>query len=270
MTGALKAMVPRFAKEHLKQARRYYRLRSGAASGEPRFDCPICHYHGHFLPRRRSRYSECPSCGSLPRHRLEHLVMKRVFRDRDTRDWRVLYVAPEAFLRKHFVRGFGKVETADLVRNDVDHKQDLRDMSFADASFNMVVACHVLEHIDDDSAAIREVARVLRPGGVAILPVPIVAERTIEYGAPCAAECGHVRACGIDYYNRFRNIFHRVDLFHSEHFPATYQLHAWEDRSGFPTQNVPLRPPMEGHKHSNAIPVCWKLPGAGLSQPVAA
>jgi ubiquinone/menaquinone biosynthesis C-methylase UbiE len=45
-------------------------------------------------------------------------------------------------------------------------------MPFADNSFDRVVAAEVLEHIPDDVTAISEIARVLRPGGVAAVTVP--------------------------------------------------------------------------------------------------
>jgi len=45
-------------------------------------------------------------------------------------------------------------------------------MPFSDAVFDRVIAAEVLEHIDDDQAALREIARVLRPGGLLAVTVP--------------------------------------------------------------------------------------------------
>jgi SAM-dependent methyltransferase len=58
----------------------------------------------------------------------------------------------------------------------LDHAARLRAdgalLPFADGSFDLVCALDVLEHLDDDAAAVRELRRVLRPGGVLLVFVP--------------------------------------------------------------------------------------------------
>jgi SAM-dependent methyltransferase len=49
---------------------------------------------------------------------------------------------------------------------------DATAMPFPDGSFDRVIAAEVLEHIPADQAAMNEIARVLRPGGVAAVTVP--------------------------------------------------------------------------------------------------
>ncbi len=75
---------------------------------------------------------------------------------------------------------------------------DATRLPFPDATFDVVITSEVLEHITDDTAAIREMARVLRPGGRFAASVPARWPETInwrlsdEYHAP-AAVGGHVR-----------------------------------------------------------------------------
>jgi SAM-dependent methyltransferase len=45
-------------------------------------------------------------------------------------------------------------------------------LPFGDAIYDLVLATDIVEHVDDDALALREIARVLRPGGVALLTVP--------------------------------------------------------------------------------------------------
>jgi SAM-dependent methyltransferase len=66
---------------------------------------------------------------------------------------------------------------------------DVTDLPFGDQTFDAAVLGEVLEHIPDDSAALREVARVVRPEGVLAVSVPADPAR---FG-PSDDWAGHVR-----------------------------------------------------------------------------
>lgn len=197
----------------LRSAYNSFRERVLRARGASSFTCSVCLHIGPFLVFRGRPSAQCPRCGSLERHRLQALVNAQLMVDVSGKS--LLHIAPEKFFRSSFGRMFGRYETADLERHDVDHKADLTALPFSDGSFDFVYASHVLEHVRDDAKAISEIRRVLRPGGIAILPVPIVAERTIEYVAPRPQESNHVRAPGRDYFDRYRKAFDRVELYES-------------------------------------------------------
>ena len=57
---------------------------------------------------------------------------------------------------------------------------DITDMQFPSNYFDCVICYHVLEHIPDDQKAMEEIFRVLKPGGWAILQVPILRDKTFE------------------------------------------------------------------------------------------
>ena len=105
----------------------------------------------------------------------------------------------------------------------VDHRVDILDLPFEDGSYDFVFASHVLEHIRDDRKAIKEIRRVLRPNGMAVLPVPIVCDKTIEYPEANCYEAD-VRAPGPDYFERYKEYFGRVEVYASESFPPKYQF----------------------------------------------
>ena len=225
-----------------------------------RFTCPLCRYRGPFEDVAPDtgvrRHARCPACGSMERHRLQFLVLKRILEDRDPSQMRVLHIAPEEFFRPLFSSWFEHRDTADLERFDVDLRLDLCRLPFPEETYDCVFASHVLEHVPRDVMAVAEIRRVLKPGGLAILPVPLVAERTIEYPAPNPFESGHVRAPGLDYYHRFETLFSSVDLYPSTVFPDCYQTYEYEDRTAWPTEKCPLLPPMEGERHVDIVPVC--------------
>lgn len=215
--------------------------------GKPTFECPICGYRGPFRDIRPATgervNAKCACCGALERHRLQHLVMERVSSSIDTRAMRMLHFAPEDFFRARFAGTFGTYETADLSMPGVDHHVDLQSLPFASGSFDIVYASHVLEHVPDDRAAIAEIRRILAPGGIAILPVPLVAPATIEYAEPNPMESGHVRAPGPDYFDRYRAHFAKVELHASEDFPERFQLFVHEERpAGNATRNRDIVP----------------------------
>jgi SAM-dependent methyltransferase len=229
-------------------------------SSRERFTCPICDYRGIFLDVEREtgnrQHALCPKCRLLERHRLQWLAVQRLREELDFATLRVLHIAPEKFISKQLRSLCTSYISADLYEKGVDRREDLTQMSFPDGTFDLVYCSHVLEHIKDDLAAIREVRRVLAPGGIAVLPVPILSDVTVEYQAPNPHESDHVRAPGIDYFDRYKMFFEDVQVFSSAEFDARYQLYTYEDRSCWPTPTLPHRRPSLGLKHSDYVPIC--------------
>ncbi|HHP7232870.1 MAG TPA: class I SAM-dependent methyltransferase [Xenococcaceae cyanobacterium] len=225
------------------------------------FTCPICKYRGPFKdferPAGKRKHAICPNCKALERHRLQFVVLNQILPDFEPSDKKMLHFAPESFLRKFFSSQFRSYETADIAMKEVDHQVDLQKLPFDDATYDFVFASHVLEHIPDDRRAIQEIRRILKPGGIAVLPVPLICEQTIEYPEPNPHEDYHVRAPGLDYFDRYNPYFSKVEQYGSDRLPQNYQLFIYENRSQWPNEKCPLRPPMAGEKHIGIVPVCY-------------
>ncbi|SCY89926.1 class I SAM-dependent methyltransferase [Desulfoluna spongiiphila] len=226
-----------------------------------RFRCAVCNYKGPFEdvapPTGTRKHAKCPQCNALERHRIQYLVVNKILNNVDTSSSKMLHFAPESFFRDFFSKRFGQYETADISMQDVDHRVDLQELPFKSESYDFIFASHVLEHISNDRKAISEIRRILKPNGIAILPVPIVSVKTIEYPKPNPNETYHVRAPGLDYFDRFDSLFTKVEKFNSNSFPAEYQLFIYENRTQWPTTKCPLRPRMKGEKHIDIVPVCY-------------
>lgn len=105
-----------------------------------------------------------PGTLSLERHRLMWLYLKN---DTDffTANLNVLSIAPEQCFLKRFKELKNlQYTTADLYSPIVDVKADILDLPFKDDEFDVVFCNHVLEHIEDDSKAMSELYRVMKPG----------------------------------------------------------------------------------------------------------
>jgi hypothetical protein len=157
--------------------RQFHRTLLGVWLAGARYSCNLCHYPGRrFLDDPWHPNSICPACGSHIRHRLLWAIMTRdpeLSLARLVRGRRVLHFAPERPLRRIFRRVAAAYVTADLYGTGVDANLDISEMTtVADASFDLVIACDVLEHVPHDRHAMREIRRVLAPDGSAILTVP--------------------------------------------------------------------------------------------------
>ncbi len=185
--------------------------------------CPICGYHGMFIsvghpPRWDAR---CPQCGSRERHRLMHLWVTEGGGDRLARR-RILHFAPEKTVMRQ-MRDNPLYESADLHQPGVTHRVDITRVPLPDASYDVVIAHHVLEHIPDDRQAMHELFRLLKPGGVAVLSVPLNATRqdTYENAAVTAPEQRHAhfsaedhkRYYGLDFSDRLTDVGFRPLIF---------------------------------------------------------
>ena len=181
--------------------------------------CPVCsRSFRKFLPYGRIKprpNALCPNCLSLERHRLIWLYLREktaLLKEKQS----VLHIAPEAcFIPKFEERHREKYVTADLESPLAKVKMDIHRMPFADNTFDAVLCNHVLEHVRDDIQAMKEINRVLKPGGFAIMQVPFfnpIPEKTVSDPSitdkktreKLFGQDDHVRRYGRDYSQRIQ------------------------------------------------------------------
>jgi SAM-dependent methyltransferase len=126
----------------------------------------------------------CTNCGASDRERLYALwIDQQIKKNFFSISTRVIHFAPEAALSKK-LKGlsFFDYKTADLLMDNVDYQVDMMDMPFDDDGFDFFICSHVLEHVENDGQAIKELYRITKPRGCGILMAPIVMglERTVE------------------------------------------------------------------------------------------
>lgn len=199
--------------------------------------CPFCHYSskdllplgGDFPVLKEKqvigagkRFGSCYSCGATDREKLVYIYLKentKIFTSGKNRS--ILHVAPEPMLlKKIFKVGFDQYVCGDLFAEGYKYPErvvqlSVLNISFPDDYFDYIICNHVLEHVPDDRKAMKELFRVLKPQGTAILQVPISANtfetfenfsiedpklREMAFG-----QFDHVRIYGQDYSDRLKS-----------------------------------------------------------------
>jgi SAM-dependent methyltransferase len=134
--------------------------------------CPVC--EREYRAFVNSPIGDCPGCGATDRSRLMWLYLRDRRPDLVAESKVVLQIAPDRGLERRF-RALGGIRylSGDLHEPGVMVRLDLTHLDLPDTCFDTVICIHVLAHISNDRKAMREMRRVLRPGGVALVMTPL-------------------------------------------------------------------------------------------------
>ena len=178
-------------------------------------ECPVCERsfskflsYGSNVAHREGVL--CPYDLTLERHRLMWLFLKNNSNFFTAEKLEVLHIAPEQCFHKRFKEQKNlNYLTGDLVSPIADLHFDLHSIPLEDNRFDVVFCNHVMEHVDDALQCMKEVYRVMKPGGWAIMQVPqdFSREETYEDKSITSPEerekhywqKDHVRLFGKDY-----------------------------------------------------------------------
>lgn len=154
--------------------------------------CPLCGCqrrkflpYGYVTPRENAL---CPNCLSLERHRLLWLWLVResdIGRGAMALP-KMLHIAPEVALMRKFRKMYASTPdryvTADLESPLADMHFDVQQIPLEAESFDAIICNHIMEHVEDDLKALRELYRIMRRGGwgVILSPVDLEREKTFE------------------------------------------------------------------------------------------
>ncbi len=182
-------------------------------------ECPICGCtrtkflpYGYVDPRENAL---CPSCLALERHRLLWLYLSRETTLEKSRPT-MLHIAPEVSLMTKFkkiYKGFNKrYLTADLESPLAYLHFDVQQIPLEDNYADVIICNHLLEHVDDDKKAMRELFRVMKPGGWGIMLSPVEYDRATTFEddsivdrkqrTEIFGQYDHRRIYGLDYADR--------------------------------------------------------------------
>jgi len=184
--------------------------------------CNHCNWRGRDFRKlvvlgKPTTIDMCPKCASAPRHRLAYYRLKNKLGTGHN----TLHVAPLSMTEK-WLRSISTDYLSIDLNDDrpVMRKMDLTDLELRDSSVTLVWAAHVLEHIPEDRKAMAEIFRILKPGGIAVILVPIGGSKTYENDAVQTEEgrlkhflqADHVRFYGLDIAERLENVGFVVEV----------------------------------------------------------
>jgi len=200
-------------------------------------ECPVCERsyskflsYGSDVAHRENVL--CPGDLTLERHRLMWLYLKDHSSFFTQGDLDVLHIAPEQCFHKRFKSQKNlNYLTGDLVSPIADMHFDLHEIPLDDNKFEVIFCNHVLEHVDDALQCMKELHRVMKPGGWGIMQVPQDFERDITYEDASITspeerekhfwQKDHVRLFGKDYPDWLRKAGFKVEVFDKEkHYTA--------------------------------------------------
>lgn len=200
-------------------------------------ECPVCEKsfskflsYGADIVHRENVL--CPYDLTLERHRLMWLYLKDHSNFFTAPSLEMLHIAPEQCFHKTFKQqGNLKYLTGDLVSPIADMHFDLHEIPLEDDRFDVIFCNHVMEHVADANQCMRELFRVMKPGGWAIMQVPqdMTREETLEDPTITSPEerekhywqKDHVRLFGKDYPQWLERAGFEVESFKiSDHISA--------------------------------------------------
>jgi SAM-dependent methyltransferase len=144
---------------------------------------------------RRGLPPRCSGCGSLERHRAIRVVVDKLREIRPLEKESLIRFSDDPILDDRWFR------TAEVSIFHGPNSLDIQAIDRSDASYDVVLCSHVIEHVADDRAAIGELTRILSPQGFLLLAFPRVehGDRTDDWGFADPRKNGHFRGYGRDF-----------------------------------------------------------------------
>ncbi|MFN4299848.1 MAG: class I SAM-dependent methyltransferase [Thermaurantimonas sp.] len=209
-------------------------------------ECPLCGFKARaFLPgglHTKRVNAKCPSCGCVERHRILWRYFINIGCVVNEPHKSVLHFAPEPALRRKLTEMLPLYKCSDLSLEDADYAYNLTRVDCPDAHWDYLICFHVLEHIEDDRQAMLEMHRILKPGGVAFVQVPIwpselhptyenptiidPRDRQITFGQE-----DHLRIYGLDVVERLQEVGFEVQLVRYTDFFTSDEIHRYALRN---------------------------------------
>lgn len=213
-----------------------------------KYSCSVCKFKAR--KKIKLHFGEvCPRCTALNRDENLKLVIDKIA---PSAVKCVIHSAPEICFSLFPFHNHYNIIQIGFNRPDIKRNENLEALSFKSESCDIFIAQHVLEHVNDDLQAMREIFRILKPGGLAFLSVPLKEGPTLEDPSVTTPEKrkelfgqeDHVRFYGIDFFERLKKSGFQIKVFASSQNSLNKSVHEIEFAHYF--------------KHRDVLIVCQK------------
>lgn len=148
------------------------------------------------------KFPQCKGCQSLERHRQVRQIYVQ-FPAEYLAGLKVLQLSPDLGVEPTWFKSY------EVSVFQGDNSLDLEAIDRADASYDLVICNHVLEHVANDRQGLQELMRITRPHGFIqiTVPTPYTRAATVDWGYPKKEAHGHYRGYGRDFIDLFRELW---------------------------------------------------------------
>lgn len=153
----------------LKKNQRIFRRIIALYYAGKNYQCNLCDYHLNQFVKHHQYDLLCPNCGSLSRTRRLYKTLTNF-----PLQGKVLHFSPP----KSLASKLRTLESIDYYTSDfegefeAEFQFDITSISQPDQSFNFIICYHILEHIDEDITAMKELYRILKSNGKVFIQTP--------------------------------------------------------------------------------------------------
>jgi SAM-dependent methyltransferase len=201
------------------------------------FECNCCgKIFRKFKPKGifLRKNAKCPYCGSLERNRVLLFYLEKETNIFTKKDCKVLHFAPEyCFSQKFNPHSFAAYIDADINPNYANHVIDIESIPYSDGYFDYIICSHVLGHVPDEQKAIKELYRVLKSDGIALIMTVIDRNKEKTFEDPSIntpedrlkhySEPNLLRLHGLDFPQTLSHCFKVEEIDYRKRFNENFQ-----------------------------------------------
>ena len=166
MYGKIKRLIPNVI---IKRNEKLLRTLISIVYIGNKYQCNICHFKMSNFIKLENNNKLCPKCGSLGRTRRLWSLLENEIQGK-----KILHFSPSKSIKTKIESySNSKYITSDYAGEfDAMKKLNIESIDEPKDEFDLVICFHILEHVENDIKAMKELQRIIKPKGMCIIQTP--------------------------------------------------------------------------------------------------